>query len=79
MFYSYLKLFIGYNKMAVPKKRTSKSKKKIRKAVWIKKSSNQAHYSFSLSKSLNKKNPTSFVNSVSLEQRKTQQSNLGFK
>ena len=47
--------------MAVPKKRKSKSKTKIRKAVWKKKAQQEAAKSIALSKALLKENPTRFI------------------
>ena len=47
--------------MAVPKKRTSKSKKNSRKANWKKKGSDAAQKSFSLAKSLLQGKSTSFL------------------
>lgn len=38
--------------MAVPKKRTSKSKKRMRKAIWMNKAKAQAHKALSLAKSV---------------------------
>ena len=53
--------------MAVPKKRTSKSKKKSRKANWKRKSYAAARKSLSLAASMLKGKTTSFVYSVYLE------------
>ena len=50
--------------MAVPKKRTSKSKKKARKANWKRKGYTTAQRSLSLAKSMLKGKPTSFVYSI---------------
>lgn len=47
--------------MAVPKKRKSKSKTKIRKYTWKKKASIQATKSIALAKALLKENPTRFI------------------
>ena len=47
--------------MAVPKKRTSKSKKNARKANWKRKSSKAAQKSLSLAKSMLRGKTTSFV------------------
>ena len=47
--------------MAVPKKRTSKSKKNKRKANWKRKSYMAAQYSLSLAKSMLSGKGTSFV------------------
>jgi large subunit ribosomal protein L32 len=54
--------------MAVPKKRTSKAKKNARKANWKRKGYQAAQKSLSLSKSLLKGKPTSFLYSVSLDE-----------
>ena len=53
--------------MAVPKKRTSKSKKNARKANWKRKASKAAQKSLSLAKSMLRGKTTSFVYSVSIE------------
>mgnify|MGYP001954546600 CR=1 FL=1 len=50
--------------MAVPKKRTSKSKKNSRKANWKKKGYKSAQKSLSLAKSMLKGKSTSFVYSI---------------
>ena len=50
--------------MAVPKKRTSKSKKNARKANWKRKASKTAQKSLSLAKSMLRGKTTSFVYSV---------------
>ncbi len=58
---------ISYNrkkKMAVPKKRTSKSKKNARKANWKRKGYKAAQKSLSLAKSMLRGKPTSFVYSI---------------
>ena len=47
--------------MAVPKKRTSKTKKNARKAVWKNKASKTASKALSLAKSVLRNRPTSFV------------------
>ena len=47
--------------MAVPKKRKSKSKTKIRKHAWKKKAAEQATKSIALAKALLKENPTRFI------------------
>ena len=47
--------------MAVPKKRTSKSKKNTRKAKWKRKGSQEAERSLSLAKSMLRGKTTSFV------------------
>ena len=46
--------------MAVPKKRTSKSRKNARKAVWKRKANKQAEKAFSLAKSVLSTVQTSF-------------------
>jgi large subunit ribosomal protein L32 len=53
--------------MAVPKKRTSKSKKNARKANWKRKASKAAQKSLSLAKSILRGKKTSFVYSVYVE------------
>jgi len=53
--------------MAVPKKRTSKSKKNARKANWKRKCSASAQKSLSLATSMLKGKPTSFVYSIYME------------
>ncbi len=53
--------------MAVPKKRTSKSKKNARKANWKRKASKAAQKSLSLAKSMLRGKTTSFVYSVDIE------------
>jgi large subunit ribosomal protein L32 len=50
--------------MAVPKKRTSKSKKNARKANWKRKGFKTAQKSLSLAKSMLRGKTTSFVYSV---------------
>ena len=50
--------------MAVPKKRTSKSKKNARKANWKRKASSVAQQSLSLAKSMLRGNSKSFVYSI---------------
>jgi large subunit ribosomal protein L32 len=47
--------------MAVPKKRTSRTKSKSRRSVWMNKSNIQAERALSLAKSLAKNNNTTFV------------------
>jgi large subunit ribosomal protein L32 len=47
--------------MAVPKKRTSRSRKNSRKAVWKRKAKVQAQKSLSLAKSVIKNRQTSFI------------------
>lgn len=54
--------------MAVPKKRTSKSKKNSRKANWKQKSSKTAQKSLSLAKSMLKGKTTSFLYSLYTEE-----------
>nr|QVQ56670.1 ribosomal protein L32 [Erythrocystis saccata] len=53
--------------MAVPKKRTSRSKSKSRKSIWINKASRNADKALSLAKSLMTGKSTSFIYSKSLE------------
>ena len=53
--------------MAVPKKRTSKSKKNARKANWKRKAYKTAQKSLSLAKSMLRGKTTSFVYSVYVE------------
>ena len=47
--------------MAVPKKRTSRSKKNSRRSNWINKANKQAKKALSLAKSCLKKKATSFI------------------
>ena len=54
--------------MAVPKKRTSKTKKNTRKANWKRKSYHAARKSLSLAKSMLDGKPTSFVYSLDIEE-----------
>lgn len=54
--------------MAVPKKRTSKSKKNSRKANWKRKSEKAAQKSLSLAKSMLKGKRTTFVYSIDIEE-----------
>ena len=54
--------------MAVPKKRTSKSKKNARKANWKRKGAVAAQKSFSLAKSMLRGKSTSFVYSVYVDE-----------
>jgi large subunit ribosomal protein L32 len=54
--------------MAVPKKRTSKSKKNARKANWKRKGYKAAQKSLSLAKSMLSGKTTSFVYSVYVEE-----------
>ena len=53
--------------MAVPKKRTSKSKKHTRKANWKRKSYQTAQKSLSLAKSMLQGKTTSFIYSLNLD------------
>ena len=53
--------------MAVPKKRTSKSKRKSRFANWNQKANIQAQRALSLAKSVVNSNTTSFVYSSEIE------------
>ena len=53
--------------MAVPKKRTSKSKKNSRKANWKRKGYKAAQKSLSLAKSMLKGKTASFVYNLSVE------------
>ena len=55
--------------MAVPKKRTSKAKKNARKANWKRKASKAAQKSLSLAKSMLSGKTTSFVYSISIEEK----------
>jgi ribosomal protein L32 len=54
--------------MAVPKKRTSKAKKKSRLAKWTGKARLKAQVALSIAKSILTKNSSSFVSSVSQTQ-----------
>jgi large subunit ribosomal protein L32 len=54
--------------MAVPKKRTSKSKKNARKANWKRKGYKTAQKSLSLAKSMLRGKTTSFVYSMYVEE-----------
>ena len=54
--------------MAVPKKRTSKSKKKTRKSNWKRKGYYAAEKSLSLSKSLLTGKPISFIYRTSINE-----------
>ena len=47
--------------MAVPKKRTSKTKKNKRKATWKQKAETITNKALSLAKSILKEKPTSFI------------------
>ena len=53
--------------MAVPKKRTSKSKKNARKANWKRKGEKAAKRSLSLAKSMLQGKTTSFIYSVYID------------
>ena len=53
--------------MAVPKKRTSKSKKNSRLANWTKKANVQAKRALSLAKSILSGNSTSFISNLTEE------------
>ena len=54
--------------MAVPKKRTSKSKKNARKANWKKKADKEALKSLSLAKSILRGKSTSFLYSIEIDE-----------
>nr|YP_010536801.1 ribosomal protein L32 [Helicotheca tamesis]UYC30588.1 ribosomal protein L32 [Helicotheca tamesis] len=54
--------------MAVPKKRTSKSKKNARKANWKRKASKAAEKSLSLAKSILRGKSTSFLYSMYMDE-----------
>lgn len=54
--------------MAVPKKRTSKSKKNSRLANWTNKADVQARKALSLAKSILSGKSTSFISNTSLEE-----------
>ena len=54
--------------MAVPKKRTSRSKKNSRKATWMQKGNVQAKRAYSLAKSVLNGKSTSFIYSNSIDQ-----------
>ena len=68
----YLKILkilrINYNDMAVPKNRTSKSKKRTRKANWKRKANKAAQKSLSLAKSVLQGKPTSFIYSMYVDE-----------
>ena len=55
------------NSMAVPKKRTSKAKKRARKANWKRKSKQVSQKSLSLAKSMLQGKTTSFIYNVYVE------------
>jgi len=63
---SVIKLYLIKN-MAVPKKRTSKSKKNARKSVWKNKATKQAEKALSLAKSVLKGKSTSFIYTLNEE------------
>lgn len=50
--------------MAVPKKKTSKSKSKTRRSIWMKKASLASSKALSLAKSLSTGKSTSFIYNV---------------
>ena len=54
--------------MAVPKKRTSKSKKNARKSNWKRKANKAAEKSLSLAKSILRGKPTSFLYSMYIDE-----------
>ena len=54
--------------MAIPKKRTSKSKKNARKANWKRKGYQAAQKSLSLAKSILRGKTTSFIYSVDIDE-----------
>jgi large subunit ribosomal protein L32 len=60
--------------MAVPKKRTSRSKKNSRKATWLRKGNLQAKKAYSLAKSVLSGKSTSFIysNSINEQEDKTE-------
>ena len=66
--YSIIEIIKKLRKMAVPKKRTSKSKKNARKANWKRKSYKAAQKSLSLAKSMLRGKTTSFVYSVYVDE-----------
>nr|YP_009393846.1 ribosomal protein L32 [Polysiphonia sertularioides]ARW62408.1 ribosomal protein L32 [Polysiphonia sertularioides] len=53
--------------MAVPKKRTSKSKSKSRKSIWMNKASSIAKKSLAIAKSLMTSKSTNFIYTKSFE------------
>lgn len=55
--------------MAVPKKRTSKSKKNSRKSIWKKKADKAAQKSLSLAKSVLSGQGTSFIYTLTEEEK----------
>jgi large subunit ribosomal protein L32 len=54
--------------MAVPKKRTSKAKKRTRKSNWKREANKAAKKSLSLAKSVLQGKPTSFIYSVYVDE-----------
>lgn len=54
--------------MAVPKKRTSKSKTRSRKACWKRKAWSQSRKALSLAKSILTGKPTSFIYSMNQDE-----------
>ena len=54
--------------MAVPKKRTSKTKRDTRKANWKRKVTKEAKKSLSLAKSVLQGKPTSFIYSIYVDE-----------
>lgn len=58
--------------MAVPKKRTSRSKKNSRKATWMRKANVQATKAYSLAKSVLSNKSTSFVYSDSVNEQENE-------
>jgi len=64
--------------MAVPKKRKSKSKKNMRKAIWKQKPLKLVEKSLSLTKSLNSNKVMSFIDSTTLKEIKNESTHLGF-
>jgi len=54
--------------MAVPKKRTSKTKRDTRKANWKRKANKSAQKSLSLAKSFLQGKPTSFIYSIYVDE-----------
>ena len=54
--------------MAVPKKRTSKTKKNSRKANWKRKANKVAQKSLSLAKSVLQGKPTSFIYNIYVDE-----------
>ena len=58
--------------MAVPKKRTSRSKKNSRKATWMQKGNVQAKKAYSLAKSVLSNKSTSFIYSNEIAEQNTE-------